>query len=120
MHLHTCPPCQKPAVRNFLVRWSGREIPARCSACGGLSHVVDSSSGGIGVFTFVLLVAAGAAGLAMQSVWVGFAAALLAPAYNLWAWRKIDLWPISPKSAATAHKVSWFIALLGLLTFWNR
>lgn len=120
MHQHICPRCQKAAVRNLAVRWSSREIPARCSACDGLSHTVASSSSGIGVFTFVLLVGAGAAGLAMQSVWVGLAAASLALAYNLWAWRRVDLWPISKDAAGTANKVSWVVTLFGLLTFWNH
>jgi hypothetical protein len=68
----------------------------------------------------VLLAAAGAAGLAMQSVWVGCAAAPLALAYNLWAWRRVDLWPIAKDAADTANKVSWVVGLLGLLTFWGQ
>lgn len=82
--------------------------------------MVASSSSGIGVFTFVLLVAAGAAGLAMQSVWVGCAAALLALAYNRWAWRGVDLWPISKEAADTANKVNWIVGLLGWLAFWGN
>lgn len=120
MHQHTCPHCQKAAVPNLAVRWSSRETPARCGACEGLCHVVASSSSGIGVFTLLLLAAAGAAGLAMQSVWVGCAAAQLALAYNLWAWRRVDLWPISKEAADTANKVSWIVGLLGLLTFWGQ
>lgn len=79
-----------------------------------------SSSSGIGVFTFLLLVAAGAAGLAMQSVWMGCAAALLALAYNGWAWRRVELWPIPKEAAETAHKVSWVVSLLGWLAFWGQ
>lgn len=120
MHQHTCPHCQKAAVPNLSVRWSSRETPARCGACSGLCHVVASSSSGIGVFTWVLLAAAGAAGLAMQSFWVGCAAALLALAYNGWAWRRVELWPISKEAADTANKASWIVGLLELLTFWGH
>jgi hypothetical protein len=120
MHQHTCPHCQNAAVSNLAVRWSSRETPARCSACSGLCHVVASSSSGIGVFTLVLLAAAGAAGLAMQSFWAGCAAASLAPAYNWWAWRRVELWPIPKDAADTANKVSWIVGLLGLLTFWGQ
>ena len=96
------------------------DLLALVFAFDGLCHVVASSSSGIGVFTLVLLVAAGAAGLARQSVWVGCAAALLALAYNWWAWRGVELWPISKDAADTANKASWIVGLLGLLTFWGN
>lgn len=111
MHQHICPHCQQAAVSNLAVRWSSREIPAKCRDCGQLSHVIASTSSGIWVLGVVFLTATGFAALVTESSWIGLAGLALVVAHNVWAWQRAELWPISPTSAATAHKVGWLAAL---------
>lgn len=66
--MHSCPHCQKPGVRNGAARWSAREHPAQCSYCGGLSHVLASTSGAIAAFTWVTLIAGVTLGFVLGSV----------------------------------------------------
>lgn len=115
MHQHTCPHCQQAAVPNFAVRWSSREVPATCAACGRLSHVIASTSSGIWVVGVVLLVAAGFITLLAQSWWAGLAGLTLVVAYNVWAWRRVELWPIDSNSSQTAARVSWLATVLAWL-----
>ncbi len=111
MHQHICPHCRNASVPNLAVRWSSRESPAECAACGQLSHVVSSTSSGIWVFGVLLVVASGIAALVTQSLWVGLAGLALMVACNVCAWRRTELWPISKTDARTANKVGWWAAI---------
>ena len=59
----------------------------------------------------VLLTAAGFCAMATDSVWAGLFGLLLALVYNVWAWRRVELWPIDPASSKTALKVGWAASL---------
>ena len=117
--MHACPHCQKPGVRNAAVRWSAREYPAQCTYCGGLSHVLASTSGAIAMFTWVaLLVGAGLAFAADSSavaVAATVAAVLVTLAGNVWMWRRCELVPIDRKSARTANRVGWATTALAVM-----
>ncbi|RZJ58783.1 MAG: hypothetical protein EON49_13285 [Acidovorax sp.] len=113
--MHACPHCQKLGVRNAAVRWSARENPAQCTYCGGLSHVLASTSSAIAMFTWVTLI--GGAGLAfgLGSVVMAVAAVLVACAGNVWMWRRCELIPIDRKSAQTANRVGWAATALAVM-----
>lgn len=115
MHQHVCPHCRQATVSNLAARWSSRESPTRCAACGRLSHVVASTSSGIWVVGFVLLVAAGCFALLTRSLEVALAGLALVVAHNVWAWRRVELWPIDANSAQTAARVSWLATVLAWL-----
>jgi hypothetical protein len=113
MHMHSCPHCRAPGVRNIDVRWSRREWPARCNACGRLCHVLASTDNGIDSVCLVLLSLAVLAGLLLTS-WLAFASALaLVVAYNLWAWRRVELFPISEESARNGAAALWVVVIVG-------
>lgn len=115
MHQHTCPHCQQAAVSNLAVRWSSRESPASCATCGRLSHVIASTSSGIWVIGVVLLVAAGFFALIAQTPWAGLVGLCAVVAHNVWAWRRVELWPIAANSSQTAARVGWVATLLAWL-----
>lgn len=97
---------------NFAVRWSSREVPATCAACGQLSHVIASTSSGIWVVGVVLLVVAGFIALFAQSLWSGLAGLAMVAAYNVWAWRRVELWPIDANSSQIAARVGLLATVL--------
>ena len=108
---HLCPHCQKPGVSNAALRWATRESPAQCGCCGGLSHVLASTSSGIGVFTWMTLIGCLVLGVTLSSVWIVMAGLLLAVSSNVWMWRRCELFPIDRKTAQTAHRVGWATTL---------
>ncbi|MDP2076028.1 hypothetical protein [Hydrogenophaga sp.] len=77
--------------------------------------MITSTSSGIWVVGVVLLVAAGFIALLTQSLWAGLAGLALVGVYNVWAWRRVELWPIDRDSAKTASQVGWFASLLAWL-----
>jgi hypothetical protein len=113
--MHTCPHCHAPGVRNLALRWSSRDLPAKCRACGRLCHVIGSTSSGIFTMCLVLLCLAAFAGLALASWWAFLAGLAVIVAYNVWAWRRAELFPISEASAQAAGRVSWVILAVGVL-----
>lgn len=115
MHQHKCPHCHQATVSNLAVRWSSREIPAKCRDCGQLSHVIASTSSGIWVLGVVLLVAAGIVAVIAQSPWAGLLGLSGVVAHNVWAWRRVELWPIDRNSAKTAAQVGWLATVAGWL-----
>lgn len=60
---------------------------------------------------FLLVTAAGFSAWVAKSLWAGAAGLALVVAYNMWAWRHVELWPISEPDAKTANKVGWLAAL---------
>lgn len=107
--MHTCPHCQAKALKGLAVRWSGRAYAARCPGCGKLSHVLGSTSSGIFSVCTVLLCCAITAALLTESYLVGAAGLGLVIGYNCWAWKRVTLFPISPESAKTAERISWWL-----------
>src|SRR3954470_4469488 len=115
MHKHRCPHCRIDGLRNVAVRWSYREAPAKCEHCGKLSHVLASTSNGIGGADLVLSVLSVVAGMVFESWLVGLACFSLVVAHNVWAWRRVELFPISEDSAKVAAQVSWGVMGLAVL-----
>ena len=55
-------------------------------------------------------------GAAAAGFWpLGLLSIPLAVAHNVWAWRRVMLWPISAQSAAKARVVSWWMLAAGVL-----
>ena len=104
---HVCPHCQKPGVSNAALRWATRESPAQCSYCTGLSHVLASTSGGIGVFTWMTLIGCLVLGVVLSSAWIVVAGLLLMVVGNVWMWRRCELFPIEKQAAQAANRASW-------------
>src|SRR5688572_1108691 len=109
---HACPSCHGAGISGFAKRWSARECPATCELCGGLSHVIASTSSGIFVGSILVFVVAMIA-LTMQSdgFWLGaVVAACLSGAFNVWAWRRVQMFPIPKENAQAAANVGWLVA----------
>jgi len=112
---HRCPRCQQPTLPGLQVRWSSRESPVACSACGALSHVLASTGSGIWVIDLILVASALPAAAAAGAWPLGLLAIPVAVAHNVWAWRRVTLWPISAQSAAKARAVSGWMLAAGVL-----
>ena len=109
---HACPHCKGPGIGSLAKRWSSRSAPAGCSACGGLSHVLASTSSGIWASGILTMVVSLIGGLALDSVLFFVSGMVLAVALNIWAWQRAKMYPISKESARNAAKASWFVAAL--------
>lgn len=107
---HTCPGCRKPGIDGMAKRWSSRGAPAACEACGGLSHVLASTSSGIWAAGVVIVVVSLIGALGLHSFLLFFSGLVLAVACNLRAWKRAKLVPISKESATRAAKANWFVA----------
>jgi hypothetical protein len=84
--------------------------------CGKLSHVIASSRSGITVATLLVIVASSVCGaLIAHPLWGALAGVPLAVAYNIWAWKRAEMFPISAGASSSARKVSWFVDLLAWL-----
>jgi hypothetical protein len=113
--MHECPHCKAPAVPGIQVRWSSRETPATCTNCGKLSHVLASTNSGIFSVCLVLLSCTVALGVILES-WVASAVGVaIVVCYNVWAWRQVELFPISPESAKVAARVSWVVLMVAAI-----
>lgn len=113
--LHRCPRCHQPTLPSLQVRWSSRESPAACSACGALSHVLASTASGIWLLELMVVVGALLAG-AIAGFWpLGLLSIPLAVAHNRWAWRRVQLWPISAQSVKRARKANGWLMVASLL-----
>jgi len=86
--------------------------PAHLSALPASRRV---QPGGIWVIGVVLLAAAGLFALVAQSPWAGLAGLCVVVAHNVWAWRRVELWPIATNSSQTAARVGWLATLLAWL-----
>ena len=102
-------------VTSLATRWSSREHPAICSLCGRLSHVIASTNSGIFVVslfiggTFFLI---GAVNDVALLGWLGIPVAL---GHNVWAWRRVKLWPISGDVAKSSRRSGLIVNTLALL-----
>ena len=113
--MHPCPHCRTHAVPNFAVRWSSRESPAKCGHCGKLSHVLASTSSGIASLEIVLGALSVVLAMVLASWFAALACFAFLVAHNVWAWRRVELFPISEDSAKTAARVSWWLLALAAL-----
>ncbi|MET3183174.1 hypothetical protein ABL840_31355 [Variovorax sp. NFACC27] len=107
---HICPRCKEPGIGGLAKRWSSRAVPAECSACGGLSHVLASTSSGIWVGGIVIFMVSLIGGLGLHSGLFFVSGLVLAVAFNVWAWRRAKMYPISRESAGNAAKAGWLVA----------
>lgn len=111
-----CPHCNAPGIRSWAKRWSSREAPVTCAACGRFSHVIASTGSGIPVATLFVVVAFSVLGAVVGDPGLGALGGIpFAVAYNMWAWRKAQMFPISSDVASSARKVGWFVNLLTVL-----
>ena len=113
--MHKCPHCNVAGVPHMAVRWSYRESPAKCTACGNLSHVLASTSSGIFSVCIVLFSLGVVAAMVSESYLVALLVGVLVVSYNVWAWRRVELFPISTESAKLAAQVSWWLVGLAAL-----
>lgn len=107
---HICPRCKEPGIGSLAKRWSSRAVPAECSVCGGLSHVLASTSSGIWVGSIVIFMVSLIGGLGLHSGLFFVSGLVLAVAFNAWAWMRTKMYPISRESAGNAAKAGWLIA----------
>jgi hypothetical protein len=112
--MNICPHCHQAGIKTWEKRLSSRGNPATCTLCGGLSHVLASAAGGTFVLTSVLLVIAVLAGFLTNSWLAGLSGALLAAAYNLWAWQREVLWPILKENAQAANRANWVVEAVSI------
>jgi hypothetical protein len=106
-----CVHCNAPGIRAAAKRWSGRDLPATCTLCGKLSHVIASTGSGIPVATLLVVLGFAVAG----ALWGALCGLPVAVAYNVWAWRRAEMFPIAPETAANARRASWLVTLLSAL-----
>jgi uncharacterized membrane protein len=85
-----------------------------------LSHVLASTSSGIGVFTWMTLIGSLVLGFSLSSGWIVVAGLLVMVVGNVWMWRRCELFPIDRKTAQTAHRVGWATTLFAVVAaFWG-
>jgi hypothetical protein len=114
---YACPRCRNPGIGGLAKRWSSRGAPVECEACGGLFHVLASTSSGIWAAGVLIVLVSLIAAIGLHSFLLFFSGLVLAVACNLWAWKRAKLWPISKESAAHATKANWL--LTGLFVFFG-
>lgn len=111
-----CPHCNAAGIHSWAKRWSSREAPAKCAECGKLSHVIASTGSGIPVATLLVVVAFALLGAVVGHPGLSALGGIpFAVAYNMWAWRKAQMFPISSDAASSARKAGWFVNLLTVL-----
>lgn len=107
---HSCPHCKAPGIDGFAKRWSSRAAPVECTACGGLSHVLSSTSSGVWAAGIVIFVVSLIGGLGLHSALFFVSGLALAVAFNVRAWKHAKMYPISRGSAGNAAKANWLVA----------
>lgn len=120
-NMSLCPHCCGDGITPGAKRRSSRERPAECTRCGRLSHVLASTSSGIPVASLFI---AGAfflaAAIVELPIWLGLLGLPVAVSYNVWAWRRAELFPISARSATASRRAGWLVNLLALIgIFWS-
>jgi len=114
--MYCCPTCQKAGITELQKRWASRADPATCRFCGRLSYTLASQTSAIVWWGILLLVIGGMASAALGSYEPLLASACVAIAYNVWAWRRAELFPISAESAKAAATVETGLAV-GVLAY---
>ncbi len=112
--MHACPHCRAVAIPGLRVRWSSRDFPAHCKACGGLSHVLASTSSAIASLSCVAFCLLLVAALVLASLPLFLAGLAAIVAYNLRAWRRAELFPIAPETVRKEATVQWSLVALAI------
>jgi hypothetical protein len=111
-----CPHCAGQGISAWAKRGSSREHPATCDLCRRLSHVLSSTSSGIPVASFFIALAFFLIGAVANLMVLGLTGIPVAVAYNLWAWKKAELWPISGESSKASRRGGWIVNTLAVLS----
>ena len=106
---YACPRCQELSISGLAKRWSDRGFPAKCAKCGCLSHVLASTSSGIVVGTFLVLIGSMVAAAGAMSYPLAVSGVCLSVAFNMWAWRRAVLVPIPKENVDNARAVGWVL-----------
>jgi hypothetical protein len=116
-----CPHCLGQGIGEAAKRRSSREYPATCTLCGRLSHVLASTRSGIPVATFFIIGGFIIWGAVVEHLlFVGLVGVPIAVAFNIWMWKRAELFPIAGENASTARRVNWVVNVLALLgIFWS-
>lgn len=115
-----CPHCLELGVTSFAARSSSREYPATCRLCGRLSHVIASTRSGIFVVSFFIIGTFFLIGVVNDVTLLGWAGVPVAVAQNIWAWKRVRLWPISNDSATSSRQGGLIVNTLAVLgIFWS-
>lgn len=72
--------------------------------------MLASTSGGIGFVGVLILVVSAIVATGLQTFLVAVPGACLAVAYNVWAWKRVELTPIPKENADAAKAVNWLLA----------
>lgn len=112
---NACPRCHERSILQLAKRWSDRASPAACAHCGCLSHVLASTSNGIGAGTFLLLVGSIVAAVGLTSYFAAVSGVCLAVAFNMWAWKRAELVPIPKENVNEEKAANWFVAGIAVL-----
>jgi uncharacterized membrane protein YphA (DoxX/SURF4 family) len=83
--------------------------------CGRLSHVIASTSSGICVASMFVVGAFFLIGAMSDVIALGLIGIPVAVYYNVWAWKRADLWPISGASSKLSRRGGFFVNILALL-----
>jgi hypothetical protein len=112
---YACPRCHEFSISELAKRWSDRASPAECATCGCLSHVLMSTSSGIGAGTFLLLVGSIGTAVGPMSFVAAMSGICLTVAFNMLAWRRAVLVPIPKESVNKEKAANWFVAGIAAL-----
>nr|WP_315183275.1 hypothetical protein [uncultured Albidiferax sp.] len=74
--------------------------------------MIASTSSGIAVSGLVVFIVSAMVASSLPFWWPLVVGLCCAVALNLWAWRRVTLWPIPKESVRTASKVDWFLTAL--------
>jgi len=107
---HACPRCHERGIPEFAKRWSSRASPAECAKCGGLSHVLASTSNGIWVGTLLAFVVSLVVAAGFNSGLIALSGICLVVAFNARAWKRAMLVPIPKENAKAATAANWIVA----------
>jgi 4-hydroxybenzoate polyprenyltransferase len=84
--------------------------------CGKLSHVIASSRFCITVATLLVIVVFAVLGALIEHPVLGALLGIpFALTYNIRAWTRAEMFPISADASSSARKVGWLVNLLALL-----
>lgn len=72
--------------------------------------MLASTSGGIGFVGVLILVVSAIVAAGLQTFLVAVPGVCLAVAYNVWAWKRVELTPIPKENADAAEAVNWLLA----------
>nr|WP_315204761.1 hypothetical protein [uncultured Albidiferax sp.] len=82
--------------------------------------MIASTSSGIAVSGLVVFIVSAMVASSLPFWWALVVGLCCAVALNLWAWRRVTLWPIPKESVGRAGKMAWFlVAVYAVLAIFN-